>query len=162
MDIILMRHGRATERGSHTGPDEQRLLTGDGLKRLQRAMPGLRRVVPHVDRVVTSPLLRARQTAELVAALYAVPLEEQHVLAPGSEPSIINRWLARQHDAVLLLAGHEPDLGRLASWYLTGSDESFLPLKKGAICMIHFDGKPTAARGELRLLFTAGQLRRMT
>lgn len=162
MDIILMRHGRAAERGSHSGPDEQRPLTSDGIKRLQRAMPGLRQVVPRIDRVLTSPLLRARQTAEAVAEVYDVPLKELHVLAPGSEPALISRWLARQKEEVLLLVGHEPDLGRLASWFLTGSDESFLPLKKGAISMIHFDGKPAAAKGELRLLFTSGQLRRMT
>lgn len=159
MDIVLMRHGRAAQRGGHEGPDEQRPLTSGGLKKLRRAMAGLRKVVPHLERVVTSPLLRARQTAEVVAEGYAVPLKEVASLAPGNEPQAITRWLARQHDNVILMVGHEPDLGRLASWYLTGSSESFLPMKKGAICMIHFDGKPAAARGELRLLFTARQLR---
>jgi phosphohistidine phosphatase len=157
-----MRHGRAVVRGSHEGADEQRPLTSDGLKRLRRALPGLLKVVPHIGRVVTSPLLRARQTAEVVAKGCSVPLRESAALAPGADPQTITGWLARQHDEVLLLVGHEPDLGRLASWYLTGSDESFLPLKKGAICVIHFAGKPAAAKGELRLLFTSGQLRRMT
>lgn len=161
MDIILMRHGRAAERGSHTGPDEERPLTGDGIKRLQRAMPGLRKVVPRVDQVATSPLLRARQTAELVGKAYATEPEEQPLLAPGSALQAIGRWLARQKGEVVLLVGHEPDLGRLASWFLTGSEESFLPLKKGAICLIHFTGKPSIAKGELRLFFSAGQLRRM-
>jgi len=161
MDIILMRHGRSGQRGSHEGPDEERPLTPDGLKRLKRALPGLLQVVPHIGRVVSSPLLRARQTAEVVAAGYAVPLEELAALAPGGASQALSRWLARQHDEALLLVGHEPDLGQLASWYLTGSHESFLPLKKGAICMIHFDGKPAAAQGELRLLLTSAQLRRM-
>lgn len=161
MDIILMRHGRAAERGSHAGPDEQRPLTSDGFKRLKRALPGLLQVVPPIERVVTSPLLRACQTAEVVAEGISVPLKELAALAPGGDPQVITHWLARQHDEVLLLVGHEPDLGHLASWYLTGSSESFLPLKKGAICMLHFAGKPAAAKGELRLLFTSGQLRRM-
>lgn len=161
MEIVLMRHGRAAERGSHEGPDEQRPLTTDGRKRLRRALPGLLQVIPQIGQVVTSPLLRAHQTAELVADGYAVPLRELSALAPGGDIQQITRWLARQRDEVLLLVGHEPDLGRLASWFLTGSSESFLPLKKGAVCMIHFDDKPAMARGELRLLFTSGQLRRM-
>jgi phosphohistidine phosphatase len=161
MDIVLMRHGRSTVRSSHVGADEQRPLTADGLKRLKQALPGMRQVSPHIDRVVTSPLVRARQTAEVVAEGYSVPLKELTALAPGGEPQAITHWLARQHDQVLLLVGHEPDIGRLASWYLTGSSESFLPMKKGAICLIHFAGKPAAAKGELRLLFTSSQLRRM-
>jgi phosphohistidine phosphatase len=161
MDIVLMRHGRSTARDSHVGADEQRPLTADGLKRLKQALPGMHRVAPCIERVVTSPLLRARQTAEVVAEGYSAPLKESAALAPGADPQVITRWLTRQHDDVLLLVGHESDLGRLASWYLTGSNESFLPMKKGAICVIHFAGKPAAAKGELRLLFTAGQLRRM-
>lgn len=160
MDIVLMRHGRAIERG--TEPDEQRGLTTDGIKRLGRALPGLRQVVPRIDRVVTSPLLRARQTADMVAEGYAIPVAEMAALSPGGDPREITRWLSRHEGEVFLLVGHEPDLGRLASWYLTGSSESFLPLKKGAICLIHFEGKPAPTKGELRLLFTAGQLRRIT
>lgn len=161
MDIILMRHGRSAPRGSHEGPDDERPLTRDGSRRVKQALPGLRQAVPHIDRVVTSPLLRARQTAELVAEGCSVPMKELATLAPGGDPLAITHWLARQSDEVLVLVGHEPDLGHLASWYLTGSTVSFLPMKKGAICMIHFDGKPAAAQGELRLLLTAGQLRRM-
>ncbi len=159
MDIVLMRHGRAIERGS--GPDEQRVLTPDGIKRLGRALPGLHQVVPHIDQVVTSPLQRARQTADLVAEGYGIPVTELAALSPGGDTRAITRWLARREGDVFLLVGHEPDLGRLASWYLTGSSESFLPLKKGAICLIHFEGKPAPTKGELRLLFTAGQLRRI-
>jgi len=161
MDILLMRHGRATVRGSQEGADEERPLTADGIKRLRRALPGMRQVVPSIDQVVTSPLLRARQTAEVVAEGYSVPLTELAALTPGGDRQAVTRWLARQQGDVLLLVGHEPDLGCLASWYLTGSNESFLPLKKGALCLIHFEGKPAPAQGELRLLFTSGQLRRI-
>ncbi len=161
MDVILMRHGRAAERGAFFGRDEARPLTSDGIKRLRQALPGLAKVVPRIDRVVTSPLLRAHQTAEVVVGAYAAPLEALALLAPGGELQAISQWLGVQKDEVLLLVGHEPDLGRLASWFLTGSDESFLPMKKGAICLLHFNGKPAAAKGELRQLFTAGQLRRI-
>lgn len=161
MEVILMRHGRAAERGAFAGRDEERPLTDDGIRRLRRALPGLLSIVPHLDRVVSSPLLRAWQTAAVVADGYSLPLEELPALAPGSGPEVLTEWLARQSDGMLLLVGHEPDLGRLASWYLTGSDESFLPMKKGAICLLHFEGKPAAAQGELRMLFTSGQLRRL-
>jgi len=161
MDIVLMRHGRAVERGRQEGPDEQRPLTTEGIKRLRRALPGMCQVVQRIDRVVTSPLLRSRQTAEVIADGYSVQLTELDALAPGGDPQVITRWLAKQHDEVLLLVGHEPDLGRLASWYLTGSRESFLAMRKGAICQIHFAARPGPAQGELRLLLTAGQLRQI-
>lgn len=161
MEILLMRHGRAGQR-SDEQDDALRPLTGDGVKRLKKALPGLHRVVPRLDRVVTSPLLRARQTAQLVAEDYGVPLKELTALSPGGDHQALTRWLGRQRDEVVLLVGHEPDLGRLASGYLTGSRDSFVPLKKGAICQIHFTDKPAVAQGELRLLFTAGQLRRLS
>lgn len=160
MDVILMRHGRAGQRGDPQ-TDAQRPLTAEGRERLRRALPGLHQLVPHIERVVSSPLLRARQTAEVVAERYRCPLSELAALAPGGEPAAVTRWLGEQRAQTLLLVGHEPDLGRLASWYLTGSEESFLTMKKGAIGLIHFDGKPAVAGGELRLWLTAGQLSRL-
>src|SRR5512138_3411329 len=98
MDIILMRHGRSAPRGSHEGPDDERPLTRDGSRRVKHALPGLHQAVPHIDRVVTSPLLRARQTAELVAEGCSVPMKELATLAPGGDPLAITHWLARQSD----------------------------------------------------------------
>lgn len=161
MDILLMRHGRAAERDTFHGPDEQRPLTTAGRTRLKRALPGLRQLVPRIDQVISSPLLRARQTAELVLEQFPAVSSEVAELAPGGDPQKLTRWLARQRSEIVLLVGHEPDLGQLASWYLTGSRESFMPMKKGAICLLRFSGTPRAAQGELRLWISAGQLRRL-
>lgn len=163
MDLILMRHGRAEEREAFARSGQEdglRPLTEAGRKRLRRSLPGLRLAAPNIELVVTSPLLRARQTAEVVLEGVKVPLQELSALAPGGEHGEVNRWLRKQKAEVVLLVGHEPDLGSLASWYLTGSGESFIPLKKGAICLLRFAGKPAAADGELQLLLTASQLRR--
>lgn len=164
MEIILLRHGRAEDRlafAKSGQEDRLRPLTPAGTKRLRRALPGLRGVVPAIDLLVTSPLLRARQTAEVLLEGYPVPLQELPALAPGGERREVNRWLARQRAGVVLLVGHEPDLGSLASWYLTGSGESFMPLKKGALCLIRFNGQPAAAQGSLQLLLTSSQLRQL-
>lgn len=165
MELILMRHGRAEERvefarGGHLD-DGLRPLTEPGRKRLRRALPGLQRAIPRLELLVTSPLLRARQTATVIQEAFALPLTELAALSPGEGREEITSWLGKQQAEVVMLVGHEPELGALASWYLTGSEESFLPLKKGGICWLHFDGNPAAAQGKLQLLLSGGQLCRL-
>jgi phosphohistidine phosphatase len=164
MDLILMRHGRAEERlefAKNNKDDARRPLTEEGRKRLSRSLPGLQQLVTKIDLVVTSPLLRARQTAELVVEKIPAPLQEISTLAPGGDFQEITRWLGRQKAGVMLLVGHEPDLGALASWYLTGSEESFITLKKGGVVVLRFSGKPAPATGSLQMLLSSAQLRQL-
>lgn len=166
MKLILMRHGRAEERlafARNGGKDDaSRPLTDDGRKRLYRSITGLKQMVPTIDLVVTSPLLRAQQTAEIVAEHYSSPLLQLDALAPGGEFGVVVRWLGQQVAEVVLLVGHEPDLGMLASWFLTGARVSFIPMKKGAIVQLGFAGKPAAEQGELQLLLSNAQLRNLS
>jgi len=166
MKLILMRHGRAEERlafARNGGRDDAlRPLTGDGRKRLHRSMTGLKQMVPTIDLVVTSPLLRAQQTAEIVVEHYSSPLQQLDALAPGGEFDAVASWLGQQVAEVVLLVGHEPDLGALASWFLTGSRVSFIPMKKGAIVQLGYAGKPAAGQGDLQLLLSSAQLRSLS
>ena len=107
--LVLMRHGVAEE--DHPDGDAARRLTEDGLARAGRAAQGLVTLGVRPDLVVTSPLVRCRQTAELVAAAAGCPLREDARLAPGTSASDLLELLVEHPDAGTLLAcTHQPGL----------------------------------------------------
>lgn len=164
MELLFVRHGRAQDREvfARTGePDERRPLTPDGCKRMKEAARGLRRVLPNLAVVATSPLLRARQSADLLGDAYGLQPQESGVLAPGAKFEEVYAWAAQQSADLIALVGHEPDLGMLASHLLAGAHESFLPLKRGACCLIDCGVLPRAGGGKLLWLLTSAQLRRI-
>jgi phosphohistidine phosphatase SixA len=114
---------------------------------------GLRAVVPAIDVLAASPLLRAVQTAEILAAVYngrnMVTVKD---LSPDSEFPPFLRWL-RTQDAggTVAIVGHEPHLSGLTSWLLTGRKRSFISLKKGAACLLEFGEQPKAGAGDARV-----------
>ena len=126
MQLLVVRHAIAEQREefARTGKDDsQRPLTHDGRRKMRRGAVGLRAVVPAIDVLATSPLLRAVQTAEILAAVYngrnMVTVKE---LSPDSEFPPFLRWL-RTQDAggTVAIVGHEPHLSGLTSWLLTGA-----------------------------------------
>ena len=159
MKVVLIRHARAEPRRL-LQRDRARALTEDGRRRQRKAAKGLKAVLPDITQLASSPLLRARQTAEIIAAEY--PEASRHTLpalAPGGAPRDSLTWLREQApDAVVALVGHEPDLGRLAGWLLTGRHAGFLSFKKGAAALIEFDATPRAGGGVLQWLLTAALL----
>jgi phosphohistidine phosphatase len=159
MKVLLIRHARAEERRL-LQRDRTRALTVDGRRRMRRAVRGLKSVEPRLTGLATSPLVRARETAALVGAGYpAAEIEVLPALAPGGARRAALTWLqARPADACLALVGHEPDLGRLAGWLLTGQPREFVRFKKGAVALIEFAATPRAGHGTLAWLLTAGQL----
>lgn len=144
MRVLLVRHAiaEARERFARTGRDDtERPLTALGRRRMHRAAAGLLRVLPKVDTIATSPLIRAVETAAVLASAYGIAnVQELMQLSPGRRSVELLNWLRKQlSDDVVVVVGHEPDLGRTASWLLCGMPESFLPLKKGGACLIEFD-----------------------
>jgi phosphohistidine phosphatase len=121
MQLVLIRHARAEERALFKR-DRTRALTGDGRRRMRKAARGLQALVPGLTGIATSPLLRARQTAEIVATACNTPAARPlTALAPGGAAHTVLAWLrAQPADATLALVGHEPDLGLLAGWLLCG------------------------------------------
>jgi len=156
MKLLVIRHGPAGDREAFaaTGqPDDLRPLTGPGGRKVRRAARGLRSVVGDVDVLASSPLTRARQTAELLAGRLGggeiVTLPE---LAPDASPDALVPWLQQQTaEGVVALVGHEPHLGFLVGWLLTGRHQSLIELKKGGACLLEFDGTP--APGDAMLLW---------
>jgi len=158
--LVLVRHGRAQERAL-LQRDRTRELTPEGRRRMRKAGVGLQTLVPGLAVLATSPLVRAQQTAELIARAYGGGLDitELPSLVPGEPMNAILAWLREQPaDVTLALVGHEPDLGRLGSWLLSGKKTGFLQFKKGAAALIEFSGAPAAGNGSLVWLLTAAQL----
>lgn len=112
MELCLVRHGIAVERDEHDGSDASRPLTPVGRSRMREAAAGLRTLfLPEL--ILTSPLLRARQTAEIVAEMCEAPLQVLEVLGTGEHRKVLAEC-ARLGEARVALVGHEPWLGRAA------------------------------------------------
>jgi len=159
MQVILIRHARAEERALFKR-DRTRALTEDGQRRMRKAARGLHALLPGLTQIATSPLARARQTAEIVAAVFdGVDVMTLSALSPGTAPRTVLTWLRTQpNDTTLALVGHEPDLGQLAGWLLSGRPSGFVQFKKGAAALIEFADAPAAGKGTLAWLLTAAQL----
>lgn len=163
MQLLLLRHALAEEREEFalTGADDElRPLTRKGRKQMRLGARGLHVLVPRLDVIASSPLLRAQQTAEIVAREYGSKVVELPQLGPGQQPASVLHWLQSQGDAeVVALVGHEPDLGLLAAWLLTGSKRGFLPLKKGGACLIEMNGGLKQGNGVLQWSLPPKQMR---
>jgi phosphohistidine phosphatase len=159
-ELYFIRHGLAEERGDAWPDDNKRPLTDDGLSRLRKAARGLARVGVAIDVVLTSPLVRARQTAEIVAAgLETRPsIVTIDSLAPaGSYAAVIQDLEKHARKCRIALVGHEPMMGELAA-RLIGSRHP-IEFKKGGVARIDVDDLPPAGPGELRWMLTPKILR---
>jgi phosphohistidine phosphatase len=135
--LYLIRHAIAAERGEKWPDDDVRPLTPEGVSRMRRAAAGAAALEMELDIVLASPLVRAQDTAAILARALRPhpPVATLPELAPGHPPARIAAALANLADVTgVALVGHEPGLGELAAWLL-GAKRS-LPFKKGAICRI--------------------------
>lgn len=166
MKLLLVRHAIAEDRAEFesTGePDEKRPLTQEGRKKMKRAAAGLVELISRVDILATSPLTRAQQTAEILARQLddATPTVVE-ALDPMQSYEALLDWLRRLDDVDTVCAvGHEPHLGGLASWLMTGNEKPLFEFKKGGACLLEFDGVIERGAAQMRWLLTPGQLRTM-
>ncbi len=164
MDLVVVRHAIAEDRDTfaRTGrDDDERPLTEEGRDRMEQAARGLVRLVPGLDALCSSPLVRAVQTAEIVAGVYdGIEIEPAPVLSGGAPPGDVVAWL-QDKSAVdtLAIVGHEPDLSTLVSFLLAGTEGAFIEMKKGAVCLVECPGKPAAGEALLRWSLAPKQLR---
>jgi phosphohistidine phosphatase len=163
MNLYLLRHGEAAPANSDTPEgDEQRPLTDKGCRRMESVARGLRAVDAAFDAILSSPLLRALQTAKIVASVFRsrTRLETTPCLAPGTDAQKLIDLLTERGRIRkgLLLVGHEPDLGALATRLLFGEAIPCMRLKKGGLIRLVVS-PPFAPRcAELRWLLTPRQL----
>jgi len=165
MNLYLMRHGIALPLDAPTvAHDGDRPLSNKGVKRIGKAAKGVRRLNIPFDGVLTSPLLRARQTAEIVASTLGLEarLEEISGLAPESTVEHLLFGLTRYQDREhILLVGHEPLLSQTAVHLLAGRQTANLNLgfRKGSLCRIEIETLPSVSPAKLHWLLTPKQLR---
>ena len=168
MQLLVIRHAIAEDRDAfaRTGAsDDLRPLTAEGRRRMRRVARGLRREVPALARLATSPLLRAQETASIVAAEYRLgEAELADALVPDVPLEGALAWVADAahevgEDEVVAIVGHEPHLSSFVTWLLTVQEAPMLELKKGGACLLELPRAPEPGRARLRWVVTAGQLR---
>jgi phosphohistidine phosphatase len=164
MNVYLLRHGIAEERDAGKYPnDDERPLTEDGVMQMRQASLGIAALAVRPDLILTSPLVRTRQTAEIVAQALGCEdrIENSEELRPGATVATVRTLLsplAGKGIESVILVGHEPDLGLIASG-LIGAKGSVIEFKKGAICAIQLEEKHADRPGVLLWLLTPKHLR---
>ena len=161
-EIYLIRHGLAEERGEAWPDDSKRPLTQEGMSRLRKSARSLALIGVAFDVIVTSPFVRARQTAEIIAGgLDPHPhLATAESLIPGGSATAVLADLEKHAKRErIAIVGHEPGIGELAA-RLIGARHP-ISFKKGAICRIDLEGLPPAGPGDLRWFITPKIMRTM-
>ena len=151
LELYLIRHGLAAEKGPAFPDDSKRPLTSRGIAALRKEAKALNELGIGFDLIVSSPLVRTRQTAEALAgSMHGTPaIVLSDALAPAGTPAAVIQEIGRHaRSARMALVGHEPNMGELAA-HLIGA-RSRMPFKKGAICRIDFVALPPGGIGELR------------
>jgi phosphohistidine phosphatase len=164
--LYIIRHGAAGERASFSAtgrPDSERPLTEGGRDKMNANARGLRVLGCSLDAIVTSPYVRAAETADIVARVLKGPQPEplDH-LAPEGRPEDVLAWLRKHRSAQsVAVVGHEPGLSALLALCASGSTTPFGELKKGGACLLVWDGVPMAGRAKLTWLVSPKILRRL-
>jgi phosphohistidine phosphatase len=158
MKVYIIRHGLAGEHGDPRYPDDRmRPLTDEGRKRFADTMKRLSNVGFEPQFVATSPLVRCRQTAEIVVdRVRGKPkLTELAALEPGSDLDALIEWTNERNMDEVAWVGHAPDVSDLAASLLGPRGETAIRFTKGAVACIAFDGDVARGAGELQWLVTA-------
>jgi len=150
MQLLVIRHAIAENREEFAASgrdDSERPLTKHGRRQMKRVARGLRRTLKSIDVLGASPLVRAQQTAAIVAEEYGeMQVTTVPSLAPASEPEEFAAWLGRQRVAEVVGAvGHDPHLGMLVTWLLAGRMEQRVDIEKGGAVLLEVEGAPRAS-----------------
>ena len=165
MDVYLVRHAIAHERNRARWPnDAMRPLTNTGKQKFRKAARGLARLLPKSARLLTSPYVRARDTALVLADIAKLRSPgEAPQLASGEPASAAFELLRSSKKAVIVLVGHEPNLSNLLSAALAGSRASLkIEFKKGGAAALRFPGAIGPGRATLLWMLPPGVLRSLT
>lgn len=161
MDIYILRHAIAVPSGTPGYPDDNRPLTEEGIEKMKKNAGGIAKLINEVDEIISSPLIRALETARITASALKHEKEiiiTEHLIAGSRLTGLYNFLLKYESSGSLMLVGHEPHLGYLAS-NLVGTTESVIEFKKGGICLIEIDKLPPVSPGILKWILTPKQLR---
>ena len=157
MDLYIIRHAEAQPLGEGgIQEDAERPLTGEGQAQCERLAAALERQGVKLERIVTSPLLRARQTAEGLLKKLSAPWPELHTcdhLAPGGKRRKLTRFLRGLEAQSVAVVGHAPDINAYLAW-LIGSKKAQIELAKAGVALVHFDEDADSGDGVLTWMVT--------
>ena len=164
MELYIIRHAIAEEPGTPGYEDDsQRPLTERGRKKMRKIAKGLKGLEKPVDLILTSPYLRATQTAEILAK--TLDLEEDKIiqtdhLSPTGYADNLIQAINEKYSNIenIALVGHEPYLSGLVSMLLAGDPDISLNLKKGGVCCLSIDNLTYARCANLNWLLSPAQL----
>jgi len=159
MQFILFRHGiAANATGEMT--DDERPLTDEGTKKTGEAARGLARFADRPDVIVSSPKLRAKQTAELAAEAFDRWIEHDDVIADRSAAEIVEA-LARRNRERLMAVGHEPTFSQVIELLCYGQITGTVKLKKAGAACLESEGRLQPGEAELQWLIPPKVLRKL-
>ena len=162
MYLYIIRHAVAEERedfAKKNADDSLRPLTGKGKKKLQKMILGLEKEFEKLDLILTSPYLRAKQSAQIIADITdETKIVESAELVPHAPPQALLKWL-KNHCAQfkkVAIVGHEPQLSSFTSYLLTGNPkESFIEIKKSSIALVEIGNFEDITASKSKLIWLA-------
>ncbi len=160
MRLYLIRHAWAGDPDASLWPDDSRRpLTTDGRKRFRRVAEALVERGVHPQIIASSPYVRARETADLLAKSLPQkpPLVELSALEPESNVAEALAWTVGRNESQIAWVGHMPGMALLLA-SLVGAAEGNVEFKKGACAAVDFDAQPTLGGGQLSWFITAKML----
>jgi len=162
MRLYIVRHAIAVPHGTSGVAENDRPLTPDGIKKMKKAAAGLKQLGVTPRTILSSPLPRAWQTAEIVGKVLGsrTNLKQLQALSPsGKRPDVYKAIQSFKDEDELMLVGHQPSLGEIAGEIAWGSAESYVELKKGGGCAIDLETLIPQPRGTMVWLLTPSILR---
>jgi len=167
MNLFLLRHGIAVDAETPGYPDDsQRPLTPKGVRRLRQIAEAMRAMDLAFDAILSSPYLRAAQTADIVADAFGLQpkIELWEELTPGGNPKALVERLNRLKpvpQSGVLLVGHEPCLSQLIALLVAGNTNAAMDLKKGGLCRLETETLRPGRCATLLWLLTPRQMELM-
>ncbi|MGI9565478.1 MAG: phosphohistidine phosphatase SixA [Nitrosopumilus sp.] len=165
MELYLLRHGKAEERLYNIRSDSKRKLTEAGKKEMEFVAKGIRNLDIDFDFIISSPLVRAKQTAEITLEYVnnKKPLTIWNELKPEMDvEKTIKKLTAINPSSSVLLIGHEPHLTTLISNVISSNSPSVnISLKKGGLVHIKTSQEKSKILGSLRSILTPKQLKKL-
>jgi len=158
MNLYIVRHAIAEEPGTPGYEDDsQRPLTDAGRKKMKKITKGIRQLDVKLDVIITSPYVRARDTAKILAKEYGMKDKiafSDHLIPPCDFEKLIKEIQENYNVSNLALVGHEPMLSQLISWLTTGNSDARVTLKKGGVAYLLAENLYQDHRATLEWLLT--------
>ena len=160
IELYVIRHGIADDAAEHDGKDGERQLTKRGREKIRGVAKYLQSLDIEFDTVISSPLVRAKETAEIIrgecSSLKRIVVTD--LLNPDGSYDELIAYLNQQKSDHIAIVGHDPFLSGFVSYCLSRNNRPFVMMKKAGVALISYDGRIEPGRCELAWLMGPGQM----